>query len=191
VEEGRKERAIVNGVGKIGLLGALAVATVLVGSELLRAGGAASGAPPPANIQATDVKGEEWSLASFKGKPVIVSFFATWCGPCMMEMPHLEAMQKKHRARGLEVAVITEEGLREIEAIGMQKAPFRVLINGSAAFTAYRVSAIPRLFYFAPDGSIAHELEGFDEGGLREIDAKIGKLPTIAGAAKAGSAAAG
>lgn len=170
------------------ILGAVVVA-VVGGAELLRGTGVA-GARPPANIQARDVRGEPWSLADYRGKPVIVSFFATWCGPCMMEMPHLEEMRKKHRARGLEVAVITQEGLGEVRAIGMDRAPLRVLIEGRQAFTDYRVSAIPRLFYFAPDGSIAQELEGFDEPGLRRIDAMIEKLPAVV-AAEPGAAGAG
>ncbi len=45
----------------------------------------------------TDADGNEFSTAQANGKVVLINFFATWCGPCQMELPHVEAVWKEHR----------------------------------------------------------------------------------------------
>jgi thiol-disulfide isomerase/thioredoxin len=50
-----------------------------------------------------DLEGNEYKLEDKKGKVVLVNLWATWCGPCIAEMPHLKEMQEKHQAKGFEV----------------------------------------------------------------------------------------
>jgi thiol-disulfide isomerase/thioredoxin len=60
------------------------------------------GMPMP-EIRLTNLNNQAVNLSSFKGKPILVNFWATWCPPCRAEMPELSALQEKHRADGLVV----------------------------------------------------------------------------------------
>jgi thiol-disulfide isomerase/thioredoxin len=62
---------------------------------------AGSAEAPPFNLRGLD--GKPLRLSDFRGKPVIVDFWATWCSPCRASMPHLDALQERYRTRGLVV----------------------------------------------------------------------------------------
>lgn len=60
-----------------------------------------------------DVNGQELVLSSLKGKVVVISFWATWCGPCKEEMPHLQAMYSELKEKGVEVLSISTDDARD------------------------------------------------------------------------------
>ena len=63
----------------------------------------------PANLDFTmkDVEGKEVSLQSYKGKVLLLDFWATWCGPCKVEIPHFIEFQQKYGPKGLQVVGIS------------------------------------------------------------------------------------
>src|SRR5579859_64949 len=76
-----------------------------------------AGEPAP-NLELHDLKGATHKLSEFRGKPVVLNFWATWCVPCAAEMPMLSEMQKQYQGKVLFIAAsIDDEDMKpQIEA---------------------------------------------------------------------------
>jgi len=59
-----------------------------------------------------DLSGQSVSLSDYAGKVVLINFWATWCGPCKLEMPHLDKMDREFEAKGFEVLSISTDDVR-------------------------------------------------------------------------------
>jgi thiol-disulfide isomerase/thioredoxin len=66
----------------------------------------AAGKSAPLNFTLKDMNGVDVKLASFKGKPIILNFWATWCGPCRAEIPSLVELQKQYTDEGGDVVIL-------------------------------------------------------------------------------------
>ena len=118
----------------------------------------------------TDAQGSPVKLADMRGKPVVLNFWATWCGYCVDEMPEFA---KAHRELGDEVQFMMVN-LRESVETGMQYVrgqsysfPVYFDAQGNAA-AAYGVRGIPATFFIDGDGNIVSNTAGaLDEAALR------------------------
>ena len=104
---------------------------------------------------------------SLRGKVVLVSFFATWCFPCLADLPVLEKLQKDNAARGFTVVAVglDLEGAKVLEPWAAQYAlPFPVLVGGDelrGGETAFgRIAALPTTFLFGRDGTVLYAYQG-------------------------------
>lgn len=106
------------------------------------------------------------TLADFKGKTVLIDFWATWCGPCNAAMPEVQEVWDKFHSKGLEVVAITHEERDLVLAFHRAKGyTYPVyLASGTAAEEAYGVEGIPK-FVLIQDGRIVWEQVGYDEKG--------------------------
>lgn len=104
------KRSIVTAV----VTGALAV-WALAGSATAEDASLCDPKAPPANLNFTlkDVNGKSVALAAFKGKVVILNFWATWCIPCRAEIPDLVALQSKYAGKGLQVVGVSIDDTAE------------------------------------------------------------------------------
>jgi thiol-disulfide isomerase/thioredoxin len=134
--------------------------------------GAADG-PPEVSAQAwKNWKGEKPpTLASLKGKVVVVEFWATWCGPCVQGIPHLNELHKSHASDGLVVLSLTDQDKSAVEKFVDQKGDGMSYAVGMGSETGrdYGVSGIPHAFVIGRDGKLAWE----GHPGVPEFDAAV------------------
>jgi thiol-disulfide isomerase/thioredoxin len=141
------------------------VATLGVG--LLGCGGGGNGQPRRApDLTLTSLEGNPIRLKDYQGQVLVVDFWATWCGPCRLEIPHLIALQDEYGGRGFQVIGVAvgdrEESVRLFsEQVGIN---YPTAMGNDAAVEAFGgFTAIPTTFVVAPDGSIAAKLTGYQE----------------------------
>ena len=116
-------------------------------------------AAPSFTLVSTD--GKKVSLSDFKGHPVIVNFWATWCGPCKLEMPWFEEFSKKYKGQGLVILGLNQDD--DIGAVQVAKAaqhlgvsyPVLLADKGEAVSKAYGgVDYLPETFYVNRAGKV-------------------------------------
>ena len=104
-----------------------------------------------------NVAGKPYSMKDYRGKVVLVNFWATWCPPCRKEMPDLEALSKEFAGQGLVVLAISDEGMDKVlPFIAKQGYTFPILLDpGRKVHEAFHVEGIPKTFIFGRDGKLA------------------------------------
>jgi thiol-disulfide isomerase/thioredoxin len=110
-----------------------------------------------------DLQGTTHDLANYRGKVVLVNFWATWCEPCRDEMPSMQQLKRKLAGRPFEVlAVNLAESEHKVNDF-LRRFPLDftiVLDRNSEARRDWKVRVLPTSFVIAPDGSIRHSVIG-------------------------------
>ena len=144
---------------------------------LASAGGDASIGQPAPDFTLEDLDGNSVNLADFKGKLVILNFWASWSAPCRDQVTHLEALWKKYKGQGLIViGVNNESDHASVKAFAVDKISYPVALDGWAAFEAYGVSEVPCICYIDKSGVVRYRDVGFGPGKEKEIERKIKEL---------------
>ncbi|MFQ6014429.1 MAG: redoxin domain-containing protein [Anaerolineae bacterium] len=108
----------------------------------------------------TDLNGRDVSLGHFRGRPVLVNFWATWCPPCRIEMPIIQAAYEKYKEKGLVVlAVDIGEAPEAVERFAQDLGlTFTILLdNDGRVASLYRARAIPVSFFIDGEGVIVYK----------------------------------
>ena len=130
-----------------------------------------------------DQTGIEWRLSDLEGKIVVLKFWATWCGPCLLEFPHFVELLKTYEDDE-DVVFLTvatagsprEEVARQIEEGGFT---FPVLFDEQGLALDYEILGYPTTFYLDQAGVIQFKREGFEESGYEEgVSRRIDALRT-------------
>ncbi len=150
-------------------LGASLLGLLLAGS--VQAAGfetrAATSAP---ELTARDLQGAPRSLADYRGKVVMLNFWASWCPPCLREMPSMERLRLKMAGRPLAiVALDSAETADEVNGfLSRMKLGFPILLDPDGSNTKrWKVFALPTTFMLDADGRVRYVLTGpteWDEG---------------------------
>ncbi len=158
----------------------LAVICVLIIRDAMRSGpgeGIAVGLRAP-GFHLQDLEGREVSLEQFKGKIVMLDFWATWCGPCRLTMPVLEELQREHPNEFTLLAVnLGEDRDLVIPYVKRRNIQARVLLDSDGTVgAAYQSSQIPMQVLIDQSGIIRHIQQGYYESMKDDLWAEISKL---------------
>jgi peroxiredoxin len=114
---------------------------------------------PAPDFALKDADGKLVHLSDYRGKVVLLDFWATWCGPCKIEIPWFMEMQRKNKDRGFEVlgVAMDDEGWEAVKPFVTDlKVNYRIVIGNDATAEIYGgVDALPTTFLIDRDGKIA------------------------------------
>lgn len=142
-------------------------------------------AAPPFTLK--DTAGHKVSLSDYKGKAVIVDFWATWCAPCKVEIPWLEQFHTQYASQGLEILGVSEDDLdledktkllqekKDIaDKAAQMKINYPVLIDDASVSTPYGgIDGLPTTFFIDRSGKVVASTVGLVP--RNEIEADIKK----------------
>ena len=152
----------------------LAITGCTAGSEST---GARVGEPAP-NFQLQNLDGQSISLNGFKGKPVLINFWATWCDPCVYEMPFLQEVYDEWLGKGLMLlAINVGEGSSTVKGF-MQNhnLSLPVLLDTKQdVFRRYNIIGIPTTYFMDKDGIIQEKMIGAFPN-KAEIEKRLSKI---------------
>lgn len=154
----------------VGCLLGLAVAT-----SAQAAGFEARSATPAPELKAQDIEGESRTLGDYRGKVVLLNFWASWCPPCQREMPSMERLRVKMAGQPLAIiALDSAETAEEVKAfLSKVSLGFPILLDPDGSNTKrWRVFALPTTFLLDGQGRVRYVLTGpteWDEGEALEV----------------------
>ena len=143
----------------IALVVGLALPAAPVAAQVLKPW--SGGATPP--LELSDLQGKKHRLADYRGKVVLVNFWATWCVPCRDEMPSIERLRAALEGKGFVVLAVNlaepESRIRKfLEAVPVR---FPVLLDrDTQASKAWQARLLPVTFIVGPDGAIRYRHVG-------------------------------
>jgi thiol-disulfide isomerase/thioredoxin len=126
-----------------------------------------TGKPAPLDFVLKDMNGVDVKLAAFRGKPIVVNFWATWCGPCRAEIPSLVELQTKYSAEGTEVVILgvsVDDPVEKLKPYAAQmKMNYPVLVGNGREDVQDAFGplwGIPVTVFIGRDGKIAKKHSG-------------------------------
>ncbi|MCC8999158.1 MAG: TlpA family protein disulfide reductase [Candidatus Contendobacter sp.] len=108
------------------------------------------------NFTLPDLDNRSVQLADFRGRWVIVNFWASWCTPCLLEMPELQAFHQIHYARAVVIGVNFEElAVSEIRPfVARLGITFPIALSGSQPVPGFEIKGLPTTFFVSPTGQL-------------------------------------
>ena len=137
----------------------------------------------PPDALGKDGRNNAIDLSAYRGKVVIVTFWASWCGYCLKELPALNALQEQAGDQWLKIiAVNVMDDTADYRAMTRQMRDYKLVMTrdrdgGIAA--GYGVKAYPNLWMIDPQGKVASHHVGYGEDSLQALIAEIQRLLTV------------
>jgi peroxiredoxin len=136
-----------------------------------------------ANFTLQGLNGEKISLDQYKGKYLLINFWATWCGPCKVEMPSLEALYQRFKSDNFDIVAISNDmfGQTVVEPyVKAHNLSFTFLLDQQLKVSyQYGVVSLPTTFLIDPQGNIIGAMHGAEDwaepGTLQYFDNLLNK----------------
>jgi thiol-disulfide isomerase/thioredoxin len=132
--------------------------------------------PDPApDFQAKDLDGKDISLQAFKGKVILLNFWATWCGPCRAEIPGLVDLQSKYKdsLQIIGMAVDEEDDTELRNVMKSEAINYPIVMTAGTVRMAYGgITALPTVFVINPDGRVVQKHVGLFNPALYETEVR-------------------
>ena len=117
-----------------------------------------------------DPKGKTHSLSDYRGKVVVLDFWATWCSKCAKLMPVLEKVHQKYKNKGVVVLGVNAWETGDPVSVMHQKGmTYKVLLKGEEMAPAYGVGSVPAIYVIGVDGKVIYFQAGAEEKGLPDV----------------------
>ncbi len=153
--------------GRVAKLLSLGLAVVLVAALVVMSTGCGSststvvGAKVAPDFSGHLLDGTPVSLSDYEGKPLVLNFMATWCGPCMAEAPEIDQFYQGNKDKVGFLAVAVKDSRDALESVlAAEGWTFPVMFDGNSAASAYGVTAIPTTVVIDAEGHIAKRIVG-------------------------------
>ncbi len=128
------------------------------------------------NFTLKDLAGNEHSLHDYKGKVVVLEFWATWCPFCLQSLPAMNETYHEKKDEGLEILAINARDSNQSDPAGVfrqQGVDLTCLLNGSNVAMSFAVQGIPAVFVIDREGRLVHSQSGFSEALHAELERVI------------------
>ncbi|QJB31506.1 TlpA family protein disulfide reductase [Chitinophaga oryzae] len=119
------------------------------------------------------------TFSSFRGKYVLIDFWASWCGPCKASFPYMKQLYQQYRGDKFEIVGISidQEKAAWLNELKKQELPWpQVLDTKKVSVNSFAVTAVPTAYLIGPDGKILMKQIGMGEEGNGEIEKKLKEL---------------
>ena len=138
--------------------------------------------PKPAPLfSLRDLADDTVTLDTFKGKPLVINFWATWCVPCRTEMPYFQEIYDERKGEGLEFLMVNTKESKEVveKFIKDNGYTFRVVLDESGGMLeTYQVFGLPTTYWVDADGVIQYTYMGETTIGIMKMGLKT-ILPSL------------
>jgi thiol-disulfide isomerase/thioredoxin len=122
-----------------------------------------------------DLKGKKVSLADFKGHPIVLNFWATYCGPCKLEMPWFQDLGAKYQSKGLVILGLDQDdGVAKEEIAAASRkvgVTYPILLPDDKVAKDYQLGDyLPETYYIDKNGKIVNQTIGAHSKDEMEVD---------------------